>query len=261
MAKESPYKPFYSVLVLAFACSALVAGAAVGLRPLQEANKLLDQQKNILYAAGLYQENAPIEELFGRIETRIIELSTGEFVPPETLSPKSYNQLRAALDSDTGQQLEKEDDIAGLRNLENYSLVYLVKENGKIDQLIFPIRGKGLWSTLYGYIAIAADLTTVNGITFYEHGETPGLGGEIENSSWQSGWKGKKIFDQENDVVLNVGKTKGGGTEQEVDHKIDGISGATLTTQGVNNIISFWFGSNGFKPFLEQLKTKGGLNG
>ncbi len=261
MAKESPYKPFYSVLVLAFACSALVAGAAVGLRPIQEANKLLDQQKNILYAAGLYQEDAPIEQLFKSIETRIVDLSSGEFVPPEKISPEGYNQLKAALGPDTGQPLEKKEDIAGLRNLENYSLVYLVKENGKIDKLIFPIRGKGLWSTLYGYIAIGADLTTIQGITFYEHGETPGLGGEIENSRWQSGWKGKKVYDQENKVVLYVGKGKGSTANKEVIHKVDGLSGATLTTQGVSNIISFWFGNKGFKPFLEQLKHKGGLNG
>ncbi len=261
MAKESPYKPFYSVLVLAFACSALVAGAAVGLRPIQEANKLLDQQKNILYAAGLYQEDAPIEQLFKSIETRIVDLSSGEFVPPEKISPESYNQLKAALGSDTGQPLEKKEDIAGLRNLENYSLVYLVKENGKIDKLIFPIRGKGLWSTLYGYIAIGADLTTIQGITFYEHGETPGLGGEIENSRWQSGWKGKKVYDQANEVVLYVGKGKRSTADKKVIHKVDGLSGATLTTQGVSNIISFWFGNKGFKPFLEQLKHKGGLNG
>ncbi len=259
MAKESPYKPFYSVLVLAFACSALVAGAAVGLRPMQEANRLLDQQKNILYAAGLYKSYPPVEQLFNRIETRIVELSTGKLIPPEQLSPEGYNQLKAALNPDTGQALQKEEDIAGLRNLENYSLVYLVKQDGKIDQLIFPIRGKGLWSTLYGYIAIGPDFSTIQGITFYEHGETPGLGGEIENNRWQSSWKGKKVYNDGNEVVLNVGK--GSPADQEATHKVDGLSGATLTTQGVNNIIRFWFGENGFKPFLELLKTKGGLNG
>ncbi len=261
MAKEPAAKPFYSVLVLAFACSALVAGAAVGLRPKQEANRLLDQQKNILYAAGLYDKETSVEKLFERIDTQIVELSSGEFIPKDKLSPTGFNQLKSALNPDMGQTLSKEVDIAGISNLENYSLVYLLKEGEKIEQIILPIRGKGLWSTLYGYISIEADFSTVQGITFYQHGETPGLGGEIENSRWQSGWKGKKIYNTANEVALNVGKGKGLSSEQIENHVVDGLSGATITTQGVNNIMLFWFGENGFKPFLEQLRSEGGSNG
>lgn len=261
MAKEPAAKPFYSVLVLAFACSALVAGAAVGLRPLQEANRLLDRQKNILFAAGIYDEATPVAELFEQIETRIIELATGEFVPQEKLSPKGYDQLKAALNPEMGKPLSKETDIAGIRNLENYSLVYLVTKEEKVDQIILPIRGKGLWSTLYGYISLGADLSTVRGITFYEHGETPGLGGEIENRRWQSGWQGKKVYNETNDVAISVAKGKSGSSPEAMTHQVDGLSGATLTIQGVNNLMNFWFGENGFKPFFEQLQEKGGING
>ncbi len=259
MAKEPAAKPFYSVLVLAFACSVLVAGAAVGLRPFQEANRQLNRQKNILYAAGLYDKDTPVEELFRHIETRIIELSTGDFVPAEKLSPKDYDQLKAALNPDMGRELPKEADPAGIRRLENFSLVYLVKDKGEIDQIILPIRGKGLWSTLYGYISLDADLSTIRGITFYEHGETPGMGGEIENSRWQSGWKGKKMYNDSDEISLHIGK--GRASKDTEMYQVDGLSGATLTTQGVHNLMMFWFGENGFKPFLEQLKSKGGLNG
>jgi Na+-transporting NADH:ubiquinone oxidoreductase subunit C len=259
MAEESPYKPFYSVLILAFFCSLLVSGAAVGLRPLQEENKLKDQKKNILLAAGLYDSGESIEQLFSNIETRVVELETGRFVPPDVVSPEKYDQRRAPMTSDMGKSIPDADDIAGIGLIEKYSLVYLVKENGEIRQIVVPVRGKGLWSTLYAYIAIDDDLTTINGISFYEHGETPGLGGEIENPAWQAGWQGKKIYNQENEEVITIGKAK--GAKDEV-HHIDGISGATLTTNGVDDIIGFWFGENGFKPFLMHLKESGGkLNG
>lgn len=259
MANESPYKPFYSVLVLAFFCSLMVAGAAVGLRPMQNENKLADQKKNILLAAGLFDNNKSVEQLFAGIETRVFELQTGNFVSQENIAKDGYNQLKAAMSEDLGSALTSENDLAGIRRLEKYSLVYLVKEDEKINQLILPIRGKGLWSTMYGYIAIADDFSTVNGIAFYEHGETPGLGGEIENPRWQAGWKGKKVYDDAVEEAILIGKKKG---NVEDIHHVDGLSGATLTTDGVDDLMTFWFGENGFKPFLTKMKAAGGrVNG
>ena len=258
MANESPLKPFYSVLVLAFFCSLMVAGAAVGLKPLQEENREQDKKKNILMAAGLYDSGKSIEEAFNNIETRLVELSTGEFVSEETLAPDDYNQLRAPMTSEYGQPLPPEEDVAGLKRIEKYSFVYLARDGDSIQQVILPVRGKGLWSTMYGYLAIGSDLSTISGMSFYQHGETPGLGGEIENPRWLADWKGKKVFDGDFNESLLIGKNKSG--VQEV-HHIDGLSGATLTTNGVDDLITFWFGSEGFKPFLERLKTNGGING
>ncbi len=258
MADKSVAKPFYSVLILAFFCSLMVAGAAVGLRPLQQENKLLDQKKNILLAAGLYEPGKSVSELFKNIDTRIFEIDTGKFVSPDTINPDQYNQLKAAMSSDLGKQLPKSKDVAGIRRLEKYSFVYLVKKDNALSQIILPIRGKGLWSTLYGYLAIDGDLTTVRGISFYQHGETPGLGGEIENPRWQAGWKNKKIYNKADKEVLHVGKPR---PQEEAIHHVDGVSGATLTTAGVDHIIDFWFGENGYKPFIEQLKKNGGING
>lgn len=255
MADITTYKPFYSVLVLAFFCSLMVAGAAVGLRPLQEENKTLDRRKNILLAANLFDENRPVQEQFAGIETRIIELENGNFVSPDTLSPEDYDQLKAAMSNDMGEAIAKEKDVAGIRRLEKYSLVYLAIKDSRLDQVILPIRGKGLWSTMYGYIAIKDDFSTINGISFYEHGETPGLGGEIQNPRWQAGWQAKKIYNQENEEVIRIG---GKGVQKEEVHYVDGISGATLTTNGVDDLIAFWFGENGFKPFLTRLRENGG---
>jgi Na+-transporting NADH:ubiquinone oxidoreductase subunit C len=261
MGKEPAAKPFYSVLVLAFVCSALVSGAAIGLRPLQEANRQTDQKKNILRAAGLYDQNTPVDPLFSDIETRVVELASGEFVPAEQISPKSYNQLKAALSAELGRSIDKKNDIAGLRRLEKYSLVYLVKEGANIEQIILPVRGKGLWSTMYGYVSIDADLTTIRGISFYEHGETPGLGGEIENAKWLAGWQGKKMYRPSNNLALQVVKGKAPATGENAQYQVDGLSGATMTAEGVNNLMHFWFGEHGFKPFLDRLKQRGGTNG
>ncbi|HIJ79919.1 MAG: Na(+)-translocating NADH-quinone reductase subunit C [Desulfobulbaceae bacterium] len=262
MAKESPAKPFYSVLILALVCSMLVAGAAVGLRPRQETNRKFDQKKNILRAAGLYHGQggqAEVEKLFQAVETKIIRLSDGSVVKPAEIEPATFNQLKAAFNPETGRALTKEEDQAGLGRRENYSLVYLVKKNDRLDKVILPVRGKGLWSTMYGYVALANDLATINGITFYQHGETPGLGGEIENETWQAGWAGKKIHNLQGEPVLRVVKGKSSGEESR--YQIDGISGATLTMNGVSNMMSFWFGDHGFKPFLERYKNRGDLDG
>ena len=255
MAEEPAAKPFYSVLVLAFVCSALVAGAAVGLRPMQEANRQLDQKKNILHAAGLYEEGKKIEELFAPIEVKVVELTSGKYIPVDQLAPESYNQLRAALTDSAGRLLKDEDDIARLRRIEKYSLVYLVKKEGRTDQIILPVRGKGLWSTMYAYVAVDGNLTTVRGISFYEHGETPGLGGEIENRNWQEGWRGKQLYSADGGMNLKVVKGKAPQTGEQAPYQIDGLSGATLTAKGVNNLMEFWFGDHGYKPYFEKLKA------
>ncbi len=251
MDKESSVKTFSSVMLLALICSLLVAGAAVGLRPKQEANQKLDQKKNILRAAGLYQGKGDVEILFQQIDTKIIRLADGGFVAPEQIDPASFEQLKAALTSQ-GRELDKKQDLASLGRQEKYSLVYLVNKDGQLDKVILPIRGKGLWSTMYGYVALNADLSTISGITFYQHGETPGLGGEIENPSWQAGWVDKKIYNPDGKAIIRVVKGKATSTGEENRYQVDGVSGATLTMKGVSNLMTFWFGEHGFAPFLQR---------
>jgi Na+-transporting NADH:ubiquinone oxidoreductase subunit C len=261
MAEQHPLKPFYSVLVLAFACSALVAGAAVGLRPLQQANRQLDQKKNILRAAGLYDQQQKVDQLFAAIETRVVDLATGRFVSEDVIDPRTYNQLKAALSDDLGRPVDKEADLARLSRQEKYSLVYLVKKDDRYDELVLPVRGKGLWSTMYAYVAVDADLNTIRGISFYEHGETPGLGGEVENPKWQAGWQGKQLYSTGDSVQFRLTKAGTAPSGDAARFEVDGLSGATMTSNGVTGLMRFWFGDHGFKPFFDQLRQKGGLNG
>jgi Na+-transporting NADH:ubiquinone oxidoreductase subunit C len=254
MARESVSKTFVVAIVLAAACSLLVAGAAIGLRPLQEANKIRDRKKNILMVAGLYDARASVEESFEQIEPRIVDLASGEYVAKDKFDPATFDQRAAARDPELSVDIPAEKDLAGIRRREKYSLVYLVKKDGKLDQVILPVDGKGLWSTLYGFLAISGDLNTVKGITFYEHAETPGLGGEIDNPAWKAKWAGKKLYDEKGSIQLHVAK---GTAEQDNPHQVDGISGATLTANGVTNLVKYWLGDDGFKKLLERLQAKG----
>ena len=257
MARESVSKTFIVAIALAAVCSLLVSGAAIGLRPLQEANKVRDRKKNILIVAGLYDAKASVEESFQQIEPRIVDLATGEYVPKDKLNPETFDQRAAAKDPELSVSIPSEKDLAGIGRREKYSLVYLVKKDGKLEQVILPIDGKGLWSTLYGFLALSGDLNTVKGITFYEHAETPGLGGEIDNPTWKAQWAEKKIYDKDGNVQLHVVKGAADKGSPQAVYQVDGLSGATLTANGVTNLVKYWLGDDGFKKLLERLQAKG----
>ncbi len=254
MARESVSKTFVVAIVLAAACSLLVSGAAIGLRSMQEANKVRDRKKNILIVAGLYDAKAAVEKSFQQIEPRVVDLATGEYAAEDQFDPETFDQRAAAKDPNLSVTIPSEKDLAGIGRREKYSLVYLVKKDDKLDQVILPVDGKGLWSTLYGFLALDGDLNTVKGITFYEHAETPGLGGEVDNPTWKAKWAGKKVYDDKGGVQLVVVK---GIADESSPHQVDGLSGATLTANGVTNLVQYWLGDDGFKKLLERLKSQG----
>jgi len=248
------------VIVVAFllclVCSLVVSAAAIYLRPMQEANKALDMKKNILDVAGLLQAGTDINSTFAeRIEIRIVDMSTGQFT--DAVDSATYDQRAAAADPKQSEKLSKDIDVAGIGRRANYASVYLLKEGDELKQIILPMHAYGLWSTMYGFLSLQPDLNTVAGIKFYSHGETPGLGGEIDNPAWQARWVGKKIMDDSGQERLKV--IKGAVTDSSPDaiYEIDGLSGATLTGNGVSNMLEFWLGDNGFGPFLAQLSESG----
>lgn len=242
------------VVLLSLICSLIVAGAAVMLKPTQEEQKQLDKQKNILSVAGLLTpetKKGQIKEIYAQnIEPKIVDLATGEYVEGVT----NFDAKVAAKDPAQSIQISPEADQAKLRVRAKYAEVYLVKgSDGKVNQIVLPFYGTGLWSVMYGFVSVQPDGNTIKGITYYDHGETPGLGGEIENPRWQANFVGKKLQNQQGESAITIGK----GASADKEHGIDALSGATLTSNGVDGSFKYWFGANGFGPYLNKLKQAG----
>ena len=184
MGNDSISKTFGVALALCVVCAVVVSSAAVILRPTQEVNKLLDLKANILASAGLLQEGVSIETQFEQISTRVVDLQTGEFT--DAVDAATYDQRKASKDPALSMVLDPKQDPAKIKRRANYATVYMVEGEQGIEKIILPIKGYGLWSTLYGFLALEADFETVAGIGFYEHTETPGLGGEVDNPRWKA---------------------------------------------------------------------------
>lgn len=250
-SKESTAHVLLVTVLLCLICSVLVTTAAVVLRPMQEYNKALDRKKNILRAAGLLEEGKDIDELFKQIELKVVDLDTGKYI--EHINAEDYDLDQALKDPQSSSPVRARVDIARIGRRENYGRIGLVEKNGQIESIILPIRGAGLYSTLHGFIALDRDGTTVRGLSFHEQGETPGLGGEIENSRWLAKWSGKRIYDDDGAVRIDVIKGAVPAGKPEAVHQIDGISGATLTSRGVSNLVRFWFSDAGYKTLLTRI--------
>ena len=239
-------------LGLCLVCSVVVSTAAVVLKPAQQANKTLDMKRNILMAAGLLDPALSVEEQFEQVETRLVSLDEGRFV--EGVDPASFDQREAAKDPAQSRAIPGDADPAKLVRREDQALVYLVRDQqGGLDKIILPIRGYGLWSTLHGFMALESDGNTVAGLGFYEHAETPGLGGEVDNPNWKAIWPGKQVYQGEQ-VAIQVLKGAVPAGSPDAQWQVDGLSGATLTTKGVDNLVRYWMGDQGFKPLLENLR-------
>ncbi|EDK26800.1 Na(+)-translocating NADH-quinone reductase subunit C [Vibrionales bacterium SWAT-3] len=250
---DSIKKTLFVVIALSLVCSTIVSTAAVVLKPKQQANAVLDQQTKILEVAGVDLEG-DIPALYAEnIEPRLVDFATGDFVDGDAAA---YDQRKAAKDPAQSIKLSAEDDIAKILRRANTGTVYLVKDGAETTKVIIPVHGNGLWSMMYAFVAVETDGNTVSGITYYEQGETPGLGGEVENPTWRAQFVGKKLFDENHKPAIKVVK---GGAPEGTEHGVDGLSGATLTSVGVQHTFDFWLGDMGFGPFLAKVRD-GGLN-
>lgn len=245
---------------LSIVFSVVVSGSAVMLRPLQEKNKALSTRSNMIAAAGVLSSgasNEKVSEAFEQFEVLLVEMGTGEIVTPEAVNAESaeaYDQRAASRDMELSRSLEE--DPAGINRLAKYRKVYVLRDGEDVAKIVLPIHGYGLWSTMYGFLALQGDANTVEGIRFYEHAETPGLGGEIENPEWTAKWKGKKIYEDGEWTDPKFALVKGGVGENtdNKEYKVDALSGATLTSRGVGSTVNFWLGDRGYGPFLKKVR-------
>ncbi|WP_049237097.1 Na(+)-translocating NADH-quinone reductase subunit C [Moraxella canis] len=264
-AKNSNVSTAVTALILCLVCSVMVSAVAVGLKSKQQENARLDLNKNILMAADMYDpetdSSSVIPERFADFEVRLVNLQTGKFATDQEISAAGINDVdgydvsKAARTPYLSTSLA--DDIAKIGGKPNFAKVYLAKDaNGEIDQIVLPIHGAGLWGPIFGLLTLDKDLNTVKGVNFYQHKETPGLGSRIEEPQWQETWVDKELYNEDGSRKIAVVKA---GTARE--GQVDGISGATLTIRGVNNLLQYWIGEDGYKPFLDNLKAGQAGNG
>lgn len=258
-SKSGNFQTIAVALVLCLVCSVLVSAIAVGLKPQQQANARLDLNKNILVASDKFDPatdtNAVVAERFGAFETRLINLETGTFATEEEITNAgisdvaTYDVAKAARTPSLSTPLEN--DIAAIGGKPKFGKAYLSKDaNGELELIVLPFNGAGLWGQIYGLITLDKDLNTIKGVNFYEHKETPGLGSRITEEPWRAQWVEKTLYDDNGNLHMGVAKQ---GTANA--NQVDGISGATLTGRGVHNMLQFWLGENGYKPFLDNLRA------
>ncbi len=261
--KSNSTKTVGVALTLCLVCSVLVSAAAVGLKPTQVENARLDRNKNILVAAGMFDPESDtaqdVAERFKDFDIEIVDLNAGTYLDDDALKAVgiadriSYDASQAtknkALSEDLGSN-----DPASIGRKPKYAKVYVKNDDaGQPEMVVLPIQGYGLWGTIYGFLTLESDMNTIKGISFYEHKETPGLGARIEEPKWRAMWNGIHSYDDSGNVATGV--TKAGNSK---DNWVDGISGATLTSRGVSNMIQFWLGEQGYKPYLDHVREKSG---
>jgi Na+-transporting NADH:ubiquinone oxidoreductase subunit C len=251
MPNDDPKKTVFVAIALCLVCSVLVSTAAVALKPMQQANKAADIKKNILAVAGLLDEQTDINSAFEQFDVKLYDFENNAF---SDIDPSTYDQRKAAGDPELGVSLTSEQDIAGIGRRARYAPVYMLKDGDTIKQVVLPVHGYGLWSTLYGFISLDADFNTIKGLQFYEHAETPGLGGEVDNPKWRVQWKDKKVFDEQGNIQIKVIRGTVDYSLADAKYQVDGLSGATLTSQGVTNLVQYWLGDNAFGPYLKKMR-------
>ncbi|MDD9176399.1 Na(+)-translocating NADH-quinone reductase subunit C [Aliivibrio finisterrensis] len=250
---DSIKKTLGVVIGLSLVCSIIVSTAAVVLKPKQQANAVLDKQSKIIQVAGVTGEGSVPELFAANIEPRLVDFKTGDFVEGDAAT---YDQRKAAKDPKQSIKLTAEQDKANIIRRANVGVVYLVKDGDNVSKVIIPVHGTGLWSMMYAFVAVETDGNTVAGITYYDQAETPGLGGEVENPTWRAQFVGKKLYDANHNPAIKIVK---GGAPAGSEHGVDGLSGATLTANGVQHTFDFWLGNDGFGPFLTKVRN-GELN-
>ncbi len=255
--RHSVLYTFVFAAIICVVCGVLVSTSAVSLKEKQDFNAALDKKKNVLIAAGLIEDGEPtdavkIDGLFANIESVAINLENGTEDP--TFDLEGYDQVKASQDPD--RSFTAPANRSAIKRVPTHAQIFKVNDDaGTLQQIVIPIEGLGLWGTLYGFLAVDADLDTVRGITYYLHKETPGLGGEVDNTRWKAKWPGRKIYGPDGGVEIAVIKGEA-APAAEAPFKIDGLSGATITGQGVTKMLDFWMGDRGFGPYIKSLKQQ-----
>jgi Na+-transporting NADH:ubiquinone oxidoreductase subunit C len=259
VTNDSPQKALLVVFAVAFVCSVLVSVAAITLKPIQMLNQLVERSRNIvaltgLVPAGTVLSNDEILEAIKQLDTRVVNIDTGKFDP--SIDAADFDARAAASDDELGIAIPPAEDVANLGRRSRYAVVYLVWDGDELLRVILPIHGQGMWSTIYGFVALETDLNTIAAISFYEQAETAGLGDQILRPDWQAQWQGRQLFDSRGNLSFRVASGMVAEGSPAARHAVDGLSGATVTGDAVTRIVAYWFGPNGYEEFLGSLGSQ-----
>jgi len=259
VSKDPPKNALLVVLVTALVCSSLVSAAVVLLRPIQLNNQLLEQSRNIMQLTGLLAEGIETDDdemlvLYKSVDRRIVNIDEAVF--DEAIDPNTFNKRKAVNDPELGVQIPGGMDLASLGRRSRFAPVYMVWKDGGLERVILPVRGAGMWSMLYGYIALDSDLNTIAGMTFYEQNETPGLGDQITHGHWLEQWKGRRVYDEQGELRFRVSEGVVPDGSATSGFEVDAISGATVTGNAVTAMMHYWFGPHGYQEFLAALREQ-----
>jgi Na+-transporting NADH:ubiquinone oxidoreductase subunit C len=229
---------------VAIFCSAMVSAAVFMLRPIQAAYAALERNQTILQLAGRLPTELTDQALVAAylgLDARVVDLSDGTF--NETIDGHVFDHW--AQNNAAGDGTESDTQTDSMR----YAPAYFVYGPNGLERIVLPVHGKGMWSTIYGYLALQPDLQTVAAVGFHSHGETPGIGDRIQDPDWLDSWQGKHLYDSAGQVRLQVTKD----TSIAAEYRVDAISGATVTSEAVGQLIRFWMGPNGYQLMLQRL--------
>jgi Na+-transporting NADH:ubiquinone oxidoreductase subunit C len=239
---------------VALVCAILVSVSTTVLRPIKERNEALQRYRHVVALTGLLEPGSDDDRIFQVVEqldARVVDLRTGEFA--EGITPSQVDARSAITDPERSTAIESADDIARLGRRPHHEVIYLVWQDDDLERIILPISGQGMWSTLYGFIALESDLNTIADVSFYEQAETAGLGDQIEDPEWQAKWRERKIFGDDGEVKFQVAAGTVSPSSAAAAHEVDGMSGATITGRGVTNLIRYWLGSHGYGPLFKNI--------
>jgi Na+-transporting NADH:ubiquinone oxidoreductase subunit C len=260
LGTETARKTLAVSLAVSLVCSILVSATAVTLNERQQSNRAGFVLRTIMTDLDLLEEGEPMTAALERTEQALVDLSTGEIMTEEDwderLNPSDFDIQRLAGHPEYGRDIPGEKDMARIGRMPKYMKVFIVREreSDSVEKYALTIYGRGLYSTLYGVISLAPDMRTVEGLTFYDHGETPGLGGEVDNRQWKESWKGKQAFDEQGNVRIEVLGGPVDLSRPEARFQVDGLTGATHTTRGVDRLVRFWLGDQGYGPFIRKVR-------
>ncbi|NOH28202.1 FMN-binding protein [Vibrio mediterranei] len=244
---------FVTTLVITASATLLVACTEPDLKKQPPKPTELDQRLTLLESAGLMQKRLPVSTLIDKyVDVKTVDLNSGEFRPSKFDVDESLTHY--PLSATNATSLSAKDDIAGIKKRENALPVYFIHdENGVTYRLVMPIRAQGKFGLIYGYLGLNSRDFSIVGLKFYKHQESKGLGAEItDNPDWSTRFANKLIFkDNKPSITLSQKHSL-----SQDPYRVDGISGATYTSKGVEHAINFWTGDLGFGKFLRKFRAQ-----